>query len=225
MEKNNNNTIKIAITAVMFLSAIGVYFAFDVSKINTAKDKDLQIEQMGRNISSKKSYYEGVNNQVKLLEEAGWAEKKKSIEVNFSSGPFYIPKMRYFLQTMASANGVTLGTVTYSSAMSLKPQASQEESTTKNSKSTKSSTPDVKTTTTYVDQLKGSVKTTTFNLSITGTYDSLKNFLKALEEQTRIGTVQSITFSDAKVQGVVVKGKSIATNIITIAVVVDFYSY
>ncbi|MDD5098641.1 MAG: hypothetical protein PHD31_02930 [Candidatus Pacebacteria bacterium] len=236
METNNNNTVKIVISVVMFLSAIGVYFVFDVPKMNIAKEKDAQIEQVGKNASSVSGYYQGVNNQIKSLEDAGWAEKKKKIEINFTSSPFFVSKTKFFLQKLALENGVTLNSVTYSAPVSVtaQPVVKEEQSSgtkiSKSSSTTETVSQEPAVVTTYFSQIKGAVKKTTFNMSTTGTYESLKNFFKALEGQTRIGTVQSVTISSVKdkettTKPIITKTKALPINALAVNIIVDFYSY
>jgi hypothetical protein len=233
MEKNNNLT-KIIIGAIMFLASIGVYFAFDIPKMNEAKDKDDQIKQMGFNIDSRKGYYEDVNNEITALEAAGWTEKRKKIEVNFTSGPFYISKMKYFVNDLVKLAGVSLKGVTYSTTGSAKTQT-QAQVTTPETKSTKSTTKieeNQETTTntpvvsSYFDQMKGPINKTTLNISVSGTYTALNNFLKTIENQSRIGTVQSVKIASSGADtGSGTQGKSSGVNILTAEIVVDFYSY
>lgn len=228
MENNNNtNIIKVVIALVMIAASAGVYFFFDIPKMNEAKSKEAQIDQMGVNITSRQQYYEGVNNQMTALETAGWAEKRKSIEANFISGPFYISKMKYFMSSLAKEGGVTLNSVTYSSPTTVKTQVqtkATEGAQVKTSKEEKQSESTAPAASSYFDQLKGAINKTTFNLSITGNYASINNFFKTLEGQTRVGTVQSVKISSSS-SGATTKGKATASNLLTADIVVDFYSY
>jgi len=230
MEKNNNNIIKVIIAIVMIGASVGVYFFFDVPKMNEAKSKDVQIDQMGVNITSRQQYYEEVNNQAKALEEAGWTEKRKGIEVNFMSGPFYISKMKYFMSSLAKEGEVTLNSVSYGTPTTIKTQVQSKTTEDPNIKSTKPSTTEVVQTETvassYYDQIKGAVNKTTFNVSINGTYASINNFLKVLEGQTRIGTVESIKISNASsTGGTTAKGKTSTSSLLTAEMAINFYSY
>ena len=233
MEKNNNNLIKVIIAIVMIGASIGVYFFFDVPKMNDVKSKDAQIDQMGVNITSRQQYYEEVNNQAKVLEEAGWVEKRKKMEINFTSGQFYISKMKYFMSSLAKEGGVTLNSVTYGTPTTIKTQVQSkttEEANVKMSKSdtTESSQTESKTATapSYYDNIIGAVNKTTFNVSISGTYANINNFFKVLEGQTRIGTVESVKISNGSAGNEKVgKGKATSSNLLTAEIAINFYSY
>jgi hypothetical protein len=134
--------------------------------------------------------------------------------------------MNVFFRTMISAAGMTSAGITASPAISVKtiPQTVQGGSNVKISTSTVSTeqatVQQTTTSSSYFDRLQGSVKKTTFNIVVSGTYNSFKKFLSDLENQTRIVTVKSVSVSSSQ-QGT---GKNI-TNLSNFNLVVDVYSY
>jgi len=223
MDKKKQNTIIIAV--VLIVAALGVAYFLDFSKWKEIKDVDNQITQTKALIESKKSYYSVIDSKMAALTDAGWASKKESIAVNFTSTPFFVPKINTFFQTVVLSSGMSLGSITSSTGASTKDQSTAQESGTK---STKSTTETTTTTTTsessgYLGQLKGSIKKTTVNLSVSGTYSAFKNLLSIFENQTRIITIKSISVASGG-QETATKGGT-ARNNLTFSMVLDIYSY
>jgi hypothetical protein len=218
MSKKNTKIILIAV-AVIIASLCIVYF-LDFSKWKELKNLDGQIDQIKASIEAKKSYYTVIDSDMVALTNAGWSSKKESIAANFTSTPFFIPKMNTFFQTMVLASGMKMSGMTSSTSSSVKvaPQTTAE-STTKSSKITE---PTVTTSTgTYFDQLQGPIKKTTYNLGVTGTYGAFRNLISQFENQTRIITMKSITVAPAGQE----VSKSGVKNNLTFSMVLDVYSY
>lgn len=221
MEKRNTKIL--AIAGLILLLSIGVVYFLVLPAYRQMGVQDDQIRQIKEQIDDRNNYYSTVEAKVKALQDSGWAEKKKTIEVNFTSSPFFVPKMNVFFRTMVSGSGMTLSGITASSAVSVKTVA--QPATSKSGEevqisSSSTATPQQTAPTTYFDRLQGPVKKITFNLSVSGTYNSFKKLLSDLETQTRIVTVKSVSVSSSS-QGM---GKSVS-NLSTFNLVVDTYSY
>jgi len=212
------------VAGLILLLSVGVIYFLIMPAYRQMGVQDDQIKQIKDQIDARNNYYTTVESKVKALEDAGWAEKKKSIEVNFTSSPFFVPKMNVFFQSMASSSGMTLSGITASPATSVKsvPQSTQGEGAVKISSSStgEKKSEQAASATTYFDKLQGPVKKVTFNIAISGTYNSFKKFLSDLEIQTRIVTVKGVSVSSSQ-KGV---GKS-ASNLSNFNLVVDVYSY
>lgn len=194
------------------------FLLFRFSEWNKIKGLDTQIDQVKASIAAKKSYYAVIDSKVEALNAAGWSTKEKSIEVNFSLTPFFIPKINNFFQTIVPTAGMKVVAITSSAAASVKG-ASQttQQSTVKSSKTTETTTAVQETSSSYFNQLQGPINKTTINLTVAGTYNAFKNLLTIFENQTRIITVKNITVSAA--------GQEKGVNNLTFAIVLDVYSY
>ena len=224
MEKKDTNIL--IISGLIFLLSIGIIYFLVWPTYKQIGVQDDQIKQINEQIQARTNYYSTVEAKVKKLEEAGWAEKKKKIEVNFTDSPFFISKMNVFFKTMIASAGMTSAGITASPATSVKtaPQAAQSGSGAKISTSTGSTEQTTVQQTTssssYFDKLQGSVKKTTFNIAVSGTYNSFKKLLSDLENQTRIVTVKSVAVASSQQE----VGKKV-TNLSNFNLVVDVYSY
>jgi len=212
------------ISGLILLISLAVVYLFVLPTYNQIKQQEVVTGQIKTQIDARKNYYTVVDSKVKALEAAGWAQKKDSIEVNFTSSPFFVPKLNSFFRTIVAGSGMTLSSVTSSAPVSAKSApVSQSTDTTSATKS--SSTSQVKEVqqskpSTYFDQLQGPVNKVTVNLSVTGTYSAFKKLLSDFEGQTRIITVKSIAVSASQAGS----GKK-AASISSFSLVVDVYSY
>lgn len=224
MEKRN--IIILIVSGLILILSLAVFYLFVMPVHKQIGQQESAIGQIKEQIDAIKNYYNVVDSKIKALEDAGWAEKEKSIEVNFTSSPFFIPKLNSFFKTIVTGSGMELLSITSSSPVSARsvPQTqSSSEGDVKISKGGSASQgkeTQQNTATTYFDQLQGQVNKTTINLSVKGTYNSFKKLLSDMESQTRIITVKSITVS-ASQQG---EGKK-AVNTSVFNLIVDVYSY
>jgi len=212
------------VSALIFILSIGVIYFLIMPAYKQAGEQGNQIIQLKAQIDAKNNYYAVIESKMTALEDAGWAEKRKSIEVNFTSSPFFIPKINTFFQALVSGSGMTLSSLTGSPAVSAKsaPQAqsSGEVKISKDS-STQEKAAEQPVATTYFDQLQGPVNKVSFNIAVNGTYSAFKKLLSDLEGQTRIVTIKNIAVSSSSQQG---SGKKI-TNTSLYNLTVDVYSY
>lgn len=222
MEQKNKILI---ISGMIVLVAAGVFYFLILPINRQIGAQNDAIDQIKAQISAKQNYYNVVEAKIAALNDAGWADKEKMIEVNFTSSPFYVAKMSYFFRTVASGSGVAISNISAAPAVSVKtvPQvAAKGSEAVQISKETASEGQSQQTTaTSYLDQLQGPVKKVTFSMSVAGTYDSFKKFLSDLETQTRIITVKSIEVSSSQDSGT---GKK-TVSLTNFNLVVDAYSY
>lgn len=222
MEKKNTKIIFIAVGVI--IASLCVAYFLDFAKWKEVGAFDAQIKQAKVSIEEKKSYYAVIDSKMEALISAGWATKKPSIEANFTSTPFFIPKINTFFQTVVLGSGMKMSGITSSAGVSVKgaPQSeTKSEGTAKSSKATEVVTVNT-TTASYFDRVQGPIKKTTVNLSVSGTYSAFRNLLSQFENQTRIITIKSVAVSPA---GQVASGKGVSANNLTFSMVLDIYSY
>lgn len=221
MEKKN--AIILIVSGLILALSIGVVYFLVIPARQQAEQQEAQNIQLKAQIDAKKNYYAVIDAKIKSLQAAGWEEKRKSIEVNFTSSPFFIAKTNVFLGTMVTGSGMTLLSATHSPSVSVKTSVQASESEVKISKATaaKEKTAQPANPVTYFDRLQGPVKKTSFNLSVVGTYASFKKLLSDLESQTRIVTVKSVAVGSSELKGAGKKQYSVST----FNMVIDVYSY
>ena len=187
--------LKLLIYLVIAILIFGVFKLLIIPAYENFQEKNSETDKIKQQIETTQNYFLFSESSFNKLKESNWEEKKKHIEVNFTSSPFFFPKTTYFLRMAASQNGMTVSSVTNSSPVPLS-----------------------KTQEAFKDQLKGEVNKTTFNLSLEGNYTMFKNFLSTLEGQTRIANIKSINISS------VTKKDSLVPTF-KFNIIVDLYSY
>ncbi len=189
MEKKQINLI---ISLVIVILIFGLFNFLIIPEYNKIGEKNLEIERLEKQIEVTNNYYLFSDKSFNDLMASQWQQKRELIAINFMSSPFFFPKTQYFLRNTASQNGLAVSNVTNSNSLPI--DKSQES---------------------FKDKIKGPVKKTSFNVSLEGTFESLKNFLSALERQTRLANVKTISASSTRQEG----------NIFKFSLIIDFYSY
>jgi hypothetical protein len=222
MQKKNLKIILIGI-AVIIASLCIAYF-LDMNEWNKIKKAETEITQNEAAITAKKSYYAVIDSKIEALNNAGWVNKKKSIEVNFTSSPFFVPKVNTFFKTVVSGAGMSMTGITSSNPASVgvAAQTTTESSTKSSNASENKATTSTTSQEGYYGQLKGPVKKTTVNLSVSGTYSAFTNLLTQFENQTRIITIKSVAVTPGGSRGV---AKTATSNLLNFNVVLNIYSY
>lgn len=223
MNIKKRKNIKVLISVIIFISAIGIAYFLSFSKWQEINSVDSQIKQMEALISAKKSYYANIDSKIEALNSAGWDQKKDSIAINFDSSLFFTPKINNFFRTIVASSGMSLDGMTSSLPEGTSSQSQAKTTTESGAKTSKV----VGTTQTSVQQnsdvLQGSIRKTAVNLNVSGTYNNFKNLLSLFEGQTRIVTIKSIAVSSAATQEKS-KGKVVANNY-NFSIILDVYSY
>ncbi|MDK2949285.1 MAG: Pilus assembly protein PilO [Patescibacteria group bacterium] len=189
MEKKQINLI---ISLVILLLIFGLFNFLILPEYRKIGEKNLEIERLEKQIEITNNYYLFSDKSFNDLMASQWDQKKELITINFMSSPFFFPKTQYFLRNTASQNGLMVSNITNSHSLPI--DRSQEP---------------------FKDKIEGPVKKTSFNVSLEGTYESLKNFLSALESQTRLANVKSISTSSMRQK----------SDILKFSLIIDFYSY
>ncbi len=223
MDIKTTKNIKILISVIIFIGAIGTAYSLSLPKWEEINGVDGQIKQMEALTNAKKNYYATIDTEIEALNNAGWAEKKNSIMINFDSSLFFTPKINNFFRTIVSSSGMTLEGMTNSL-----PEGGSSQVTTTSENGTKTSR-GAETTQTLtqqnsnnLSQTQGSTKKTTVNLNVTGTYNNFKNLLSLFAGQTRIVTIKSISVSSSNQEEL--KGR-VKVNNHSFSLVLDVYSY
>lgn len=221
MDIKKAKNIKVLISVIIFIAAIGIAYSLDFSKWNEINSVDSQIKQMKALIDAKKSYYAVIDSKIEALNNAGWAQKKDSITINFDTSLFFTPKINNFFRTIVASSGMTLDGMT-SSLPEGKGSQSKATTTTGGAKTSNvagaTETPPQQSS----NDLQGSIKKTTVNLNVTGTYNNFKNLLSLFEGQTRIVTIKNISVSSSTQE----ESKSkVVVNNHNFSLVLDVYSY
>jgi hypothetical protein len=224
----DKNTIKILISVVIILAAVGIAYFLDFTRwkeINSTAD---QIKQFEALIQAKKDYYAVIDSKMNALVSAGWDSKKDSIAINFDSSLFFTPKINNFFKNIVTSSGMTLGGMTNSLQESVKggQTAAKTDTGTSSSKESAVQQTTADQSSSYLNQLQGLVKKTTVNLSVVGTYAAFKNLLSQFENQTRIITIKGVTVSSIS-QGIetATKTKAPVNNDLNFSLILDVYSY
>jgi hypothetical protein len=189
--------INLLILGVIVVLIFGVFNYLISPKYQEITLKNNEIEMLEKQIKSINDYYLFAEDNFKKLKDAGWDNKRKIIESNFTSSPFFFPKVHYFLRTISSENGMIVSNITNSNPIEI--SKTQDE---------------------YRDKLEGPVKKTTFNLSLTGNYSSLRSLLSSLERQARVVTVRSVSILPLSKQS-----EDMPSDFFDFNLSVDLYSY
>ncbi len=188
---------KIVLSVLLFLIIIAVIIILIVPAYKEIKDKEKKIEMYQTQKKTMSDFYSFSSSNFAKLKEAGWLENKEIVESNFISSPFFFSKINYFLRNLSFENGLVFSSLSNSTPLLISESQLL-----------------------YKGQIMGPVKKTSFNLSVDGSYASFKSFLKSLESQARIATIQSISILPASKKTAEESSSELSFNL-----VVDFYSY
>ena len=191
------NQINLLVSGIIIILVFGVFYFLIFPEYQKITLKDGEIKTLEKQIESINNYYLFTENNFKKLKDAGWDNKKKIIESNFTSSPFFFPKVHHFLRVIASENGMIVSNITNSNPIEI--SRTQDK---------------------YKDNLEGPVKKTTFNMSLTGSYNSFKSLLSSLENQARIVTIKSISILPMSK-----RSENMPSDFFDFNLSVDLYSY
>lgn len=223
MDIKKTKNIKILISVIIFIGAIGIAYSLGFPKWKEINSVDGQINQMKALTNAKKNYYTTIDAEIEALNNAGWAEKKNSIMVNFDSSLFFTPKINNFFRTIVSSSGMTLEGMTNSLPEGGVSQATaMPENGAKTSRVAGTTEVSTQQNSNNLSQTQGSIKKTTVNLNVTGTYNNFKNLLSLFAGQTRIVTIKSISVSSSNQEEL--RGR-VKINNHNFGLILDVYSY
>lgn len=187
-------------TSILLVLAGGIFYFLDLpqyEKDKAQKEKiDIFISQKGiKDEHTKKIAQIGFN-----LKDVNWEEKKKKIEPNFVSTPFFVPKMEVYFKDLVSRSGMALESVTFQgSSIATADQTAQTAQTAPDKLNpTEGDSANVPKNQSGVIGIKGPVKKNGFSLTVSGSYEDLKNLLAIFEKQAYLVSVKSISFGEGK---------------------------
>ncbi|MDD4409066.1 MAG: hypothetical protein PHW52_00235 [Candidatus Pacebacteria bacterium] len=214
-------------TTILLILGVGIFYFLDLPQYD--RDK-AQKEKIANFIEQKRLKEEHTKKIAQIginLKNLDWEEKKKKIEPNFVSSPFFIPKMEVFFKDLVARSNMVLVSVTFQSSGSATvdaaPAATPAPTTgvtteTAGAKNANVNPVGDESLATPRNQsgvigIKGPVKKNTFNLSASGKYEDMKNLLSIFEKQAYLISVRSVSFSEGK------------GNQFNFTIVGDIYSY
>jgi len=167
-------------------------------------------------------YNAKISETDQTLKSLNWDTKKRKIEPNFFSSPFFQSELEIFFNDLVKKNAMTLSSISFSAPAPVK-QASDtsklgnEGGPKMNQPATVESTPSPSQVAGQIDASLGAIessrlKKTTVTLTVSGTYEKFKSLLKTFERQGYIISVQKVNF----------KGGSAVNDFFITA---DIYSY
>jgi preprotein translocase subunit YajC len=185
---------------ILLILGLGVFYFLDSPQY----DKDKAQRESINDFSAKKKNMEDhtrVIGEIGIkINKSNWTEKKKKIEPNFTSTPFFIPKMEYFFSDLVKRSNMTLLSVSFQTGGSL-TEVTTTTSTTQKSGAVnpvEDESLNIPKNQSGVIGIKGPVKKNTFNLSVSGGYQDMKNLLAIFEKQAYLISVKSLSFGEGK---------------------------
>lgn len=206
------------IATILLILGLGVLYFLDYPQYNKDKLQQEKIATFTKQKSIKDEHTKVIAEIGIKLQTLNWDEKKKKIEPNFTSTPFFTPKMEKFFADLVSRSSMNMGTLTFQGSSSVSTPSEDTTAKTDSTKIKPTEQPTTTTTTTSKNQsgvvgIKGPVKKIGFSLSISGTYENLKKLLDVFEKQAYLISIKNVNFTD-------IKGSQFTFNITG-----DIYSY
>lgn len=197
------------IATILFIFGLGVFYFLDLPQYNKDIIQQEQILTFTKQKAIKDDHTKRIAEIGIRLQTLNWDEKKKKIEPNFTSSPFFTPKMEKFFKDLVGRSGMTMGTLSFQGSSSAvapitptpAPAATSDTEGTgtkiKPTEQPASTTPVAKNQSGVIG-IKGPVKKVGFTLTVSGSYEDLKKILDVFEKQAYLISVKSVGFSDAK---------------------------
>ncbi|MDF2502998.1 GspMb/PilO family protein [Clostridium sp.] len=208
---------KYLIVVIGVLAVIYVYYSFFLSTvINKIKAEKSMVNTYNvqlQNINEMKVSNKKLSNELDTLKEEN---NKNSMALPSSERD---PEIVYNLKTVADANKVNISNVNMSQPTSY----SQTSSNTSNSNTNNSQNNNANSSSnTTVTAKPGSLLSIPVNLSVTGEYDGIVNFISSIEKDGRLSTINSINLGS---QGTGAAGGSqnSASNSITASIALNYF--
>ncbi|MDD5696673.1 MAG: hypothetical protein PHO90_01695 [Candidatus Pacebacteria bacterium] len=178
--------------------ALGYYlFLPNYKKFNEQRSEMVRINSA---IQMKNNYESKINEIGQKLKDIDWEGKREKIEINFDSGPFFLPKTEIFFRDAVSKSGMSFASISFSSPTLAKGTSQQQsqgsDDSTKETKKEFKPESSVQTQSSGAfSGLKGPVAKVPFNLSVSGSYQAFKALLKGFEKQAFLISIKTITFT------------------------------
>ncbi len=192
---------------VFLVAAIVIGYYLLMPNFKKFNEQKREIERISKTIELESDYESKMEAIGQKLEEINWESKKQKIQVNFDSSPFFIPKIEVFFKDLIAKSGMTLGGISFGTQTPLRASSQQQTQTeteglTKEAKEQAESAPVAQTQSKgAINGIKGPVKSTSFTLSVSGSYQNFKKLLKTFEKQAFLISVKSVSFSSVAEDG------------------------
>jgi hypothetical protein len=187
MNTKINSSLIIAI--VLLLGAGAIVYFLDMPQYKTMQDNNAKIENLRTQAQKSASHNKEITTVESSLQEANWTEISKKIDPIFTADPFYNSKMEIFFRDIIGRSGMTLSSLSFgggSSGISGGSSSSSQKTPSGSAGQTSGA---------VSAAAIASVKTNSVNITVTGTYDQMKNLLKIFERQAYLISVKSVSFS------------------------------
>ncbi|MFA6251917.1 MAG: hypothetical protein WCX74_00705 [Candidatus Paceibacterota bacterium] len=180
------------ISVLLLILGAGVYWFFDKPLVDSASKLDAMITDLTRQKRLQEEHAMKIGQIGLDIQASNWPEKKKKIEINFTSSPFYVSKMEKFFRDIVSQSGMrvetlsiqmgTVGAQAMPASTSAKKPTEQPAAVNPNQSS--------------IAGIKGPVRRNSFSVSAIGTYEQLKGLMAIFEKQACLISVKKIEFGE-----------------------------
>jgi len=196
-------------TTILLVLGVGIIYFLDIPLFDKDKVQNDKIASFSEQKRLREEYTKRIAQIGINLKDLDWEEKRKKIDPNFISTPFFIPKMEVFFKDLVARSNMALVSISIETGSALTP------STTADGKiaPVEDASLDVPKNQSGVIGIKGPVKKNSFNLSVSGRYEDMKNLLLILEKQAYLISVRTVNFGEGK------------GNQFNFTIVGDIYSY
>lgn len=181
------------IAIIGILAVFYIYYSFFLSSmINKIKAEKFIVDTYNtqlQNINEIESTNKKLNNELTDLKEKN---SKNSIALpNFERNP----EIAYKLNTMANSNKVTINNINLAQPTTYSKTSSNTLTNNTNNSQQSSTTNSSSANSVVVTAKPGSLLSIPVNLSVTGDYDGIINFISSIEKDERISIMNSINLT------------------------------
>ncbi|MDD3292688.1 MAG: hypothetical protein PHI45_01525 [Candidatus Pacebacteria bacterium] len=191
----------ITISVIFIIASVGIAYYLDKPLYAKVNEQEQQIKTLQKSSELKTNYEKQIREVVDKLNAASWEQKKEKIKTIFDSSPFFLSKAEIFFRDIVIKSGVTLSSITFDSASSIKTIQQSQTTNTETSQS-KSFKPQeeqgVASVQTAVSEIKGPVNKVGFTLTVTGSYNFFKLLLENMEKQAFLISIKNINFGQSE---------------------------
>ncbi len=189
----------ITISIIFIIASVAIAYYIDKPLYAKVNEQEQQIKTLQESSKLKTNYEKQIREVVAKLDAASWEQKKEKIQIVFDSSPFFLSKAEIFFRDIVIKNGVTLSSITFDSASSIKTVQQTTNTETSQSKTFKpqeeQGTVSVQTA---VSEIKGPVNKVGFTLTVTGSYNFFKLLLENMEKQAFLISIKNINFGQSE---------------------------
>lgn len=191
----------ITISVIFIIASVGIAYYLDKPLYAKVNEQEQQIKTLQKSSELKTNYEKQIREVVDKLNAASWEQKKEKIKTIFDSSPFFLSKAEIFFRDIVIKSGVTLSSITFDSASSIKTIQQSQTTNTETSQS-KSFKPQEEqgaaSVQTAVSEIKGPVNKVGFTLTVTGSYNFFKLLLENMEKQAFLISIKNINFGQSE---------------------------